>query len=687
MKSFILLFMTLSFLGCESNPYPEIGQNGQGGQVESRPREPNNPPQVPIGIIIENQYKFVEGINKKIEIPATVPYPGKPILKLVDMPAGATFDKETSIFSWTPTFFQGNDAKDPTIKTRDYTVGIYVRSTLADVKAEYYEMLLTVEDSPQTFDINGRSADHAYEGEELRYRFTIDNYDYPQGPFSVTAQNLPTGAKVLQVNDTTYEIVYRPDYDHVNLSEPDDCNSWRINCKRYNTKIFAYNPANHLSEKEVTLEIRDTRLDSKLVIPPTIEQGLDSSFQVSSYDLNGDVAPKMYISPNQMDYGKFSYTVDRDDETKSSVINVKWTDIPPTYNGQTVKFRIESCVYDANRKYNNCERDDLKLKIVVKNRKAPVINRSSWPIGQIQYLNHDEVKTFSVSAKDGDNSALNIKKVKILPKEMQEYVSWSRGKLSVQFDKPGIHQFSVVATSEYNLTSAESFVVEVFRQDRSKTLYFTDSTRGDEVEFYREVIQDVTLMNPVLQSLNERNLSGRDTLILGTDILKDPTLKTELGRAMEKIPNVIVASSLVRNMPDKFINQLQQYHNVAIQGRYQELGFPEKIKDLHFVVRDDFDQGVDKIRLRGVSTSESDNPLIFSVGVDRVDCEDILDLTDKKEDRRLKIGIICDRSDRRGRYAILGTEFSDFKTSEDDKDIGKKWLRKMLSTDLDGRGR
>lgn len=678
--------MILFFFSCESNPYPEIGEGGSGGQIESRPRRLTTPPPKPIGIIIDNHYKLTEGINKKIEIPATVPSPGRPILKLVNLPAGASFDEDKKVFSWTPGYFDGNDPEDPTIRTRDYTVGIHVRSTDLEIEAEYYEMLLTVEDSPQKFSIKAQSYENVYEGETLSYFFEVESLDYPHGPFSVTAKNLPAGSKIKQVNETRFEINYSPDYHHVKLSESDECRSYRVNCKKYPVTISVYNPANHRTQKEVEFEVRDVRLEPKLVIPQTIEQGLDSSFQVSSYDLNGDIAPRMEITPRQMDYGEFSYEVLRNDSTKSSVINVKWTDIPPSYNGKTVEFDIESCVMNSRRSYGNCQTRAIKIKIVVKDRKPPVIERLSWPVGHIEYLNHNEVKTFNFNIKDGDNLAL-IKNVKIVPEEMNQYITWGHGQLRVKLNKSGLHQFSLIATSEYNLSSAESFVLEVFRADRSRTLYFTDSTRSDEVNFFKDVLKDVTLMNPVLQSLNQRNLAGRDTLILGTDILKDPNLKSDLALAIKKIPNIVVASPLIRNMPNKFIDELQQYHNVALLGRYKDLGFSEKVEDLHFIARDDFGTSKKEVKLRGESTSESDNPLIFSVGVDRIDCEDVLDLTNKKQDKRLKIGIICDRRYQKGRYAVLGTEFSDLKLSSADKDVGKQWLRKMLNTDLDGRKR
>lgn len=678
MKFLLSSILIFSFFSCKDNPYPN------NGEIEQTPRREQRDIPPAIGLIMENQYKLFEGREKVIQLKATVPEPGLPRIEVKNLPAGASFNEETFELTWTPGFFDGNDIEDPSIKTRDYTVGIYLRSSIGDIKAEYYEMLLTVVDTPQNFAAIGRDKVSVIEGDKLSYNLRVENFDYPNGPFKVTAENLPAGAKIEKVDEINYRIVFKPDFQHVILGQRNDCQSaYRNKCINYKAKIFVHNPANHITTKDVEIEVKDKRLSPQLVIPPTVTQGLDSSFQVSSYDMNADVAPEMSISPSNMDYGDFKTELIRDEKTKSSVLNVSWRDIPPSYNGETVSFDVKSCVYNNSLSFRNCVSDKVKLKIVLKDRKAPIIDRSLWPIGKTIYLKYNERRSFTVKAFDGDNTRLNIKKREVFPVEMREHVSWQGNRLIVSFDTPGRHQFSLKATSEYNMSSAESFVVEVFEKDRSKTLYFTDSTRGDEVAFFKTVIKDVRIMNPALQALDERILSGRDNLIIGTDILIDKSMRSPILSAMNKIDNVIVATSLIENMPQPFIDELQLHHNISLLGKFNDLNLSQKLTDMHFIARRDFEQGDTKVYLKGNSTIFSSNPLIFSVGVDRNDCEDILDLTDKKEEQRLKIGVICDRK-KGGRYAILGTEFSDIKPSSQDKGIVKKWLDRMISTSLDG---
>jgi hypothetical protein len=674
MKILSLILLGLISIGCESDPYPA-------GDTRVTPRAAQKDPADALSMVVQGKYEFQEGSTKGFKIKVAVPTPWAADMKVDNLPAGAVFDKDKFTISWRPGFFDGNQAGDPTIKTRVYPITIWLRSTDPNSEVRTKEVNLIVYDVPQNMTIHGRTSDSVSEGDELEYEFSISNKDYPNGPFSVNTIDMPANTRIEQVSDNEYKLILKPDHHHVKINEQDDCSSYRESCLKYIGKIIAYNPANHKSETSVEIKVKDTRLGTKIVPPNDMKQGLDITFQVSAYDLNGEVAPKIRLKSDAPDYGLFITNIVEDEETNSSVLNVTWKDIPPSYNGRDFTFRFEACSLATNGSYSNCISDSNKVSIVVKDRKSPTIDRAEWAAGEIKYLDFNSTERFTIDVTDGDNSRLDIENVVVMPKEMRKYVKWYNGNLKVNFKKPGIHQFSLVAKSEYNMTSAESFVAEVFEKNRSRTLYFTDSTRDSEVKFYRDTMGKVQLMNPVLQALNERNLSGRDTLILGTGILQDASLKEQIGRAMGKIENVVVASPLIENMPTSFIDELQKDFHISILGRYNELPNTSKLSQMHFIQREDFESTKAKVKLKETSTIESSNPLIFSVGVDRVKCEDVLDLTDKAEEARLKVGIICDRKTG-GRYAILGTEFSDLLVGQADKSIPAMWLRRMLTTDL-----
>lgn len=678
MKLLLFLLSVISFLSCESNPYP---QSIEEGKVERKPRRETMPPPVPIGMIVDGKYNYIEGVRREFQIKASVPPPGVPEITIEGLPAGASFDAENFIVSWQPGHFDGNDPKDPTIKSRDYSIDVYLRSSEDNIKAMYQKIFLTVMDAPQKFNIESENMAQFIEGKNGKFYIDIINDDYPKGPFVVNLDGWPSVKEIKKITENRFEISYAPNHDTVLLNKRNDCqNDYpRGACLKLNGKIIVYNPANHKTEKEVLIKIIDDRLNPNLVTPTIEEQGLDSSFQISSYDLNNEMAPIISLTSAAPEFGNFRTDLIKNDKNYSSVLNIVWNDIPPTLNGTKVKFTVNTCVLNQRGFYNNCMGQTIYRKIVITDRKSPIIDRSKWPIGKIEYLNFGQRKEVFMKVVDGDHNQITIQDVNIFPIEMRQFVYWKNGKLSLQFTKPGIHSFSVIAKSEYNISSAQSFMVDVFEKDRNRILYFTDSTRDEEVKFYKNIVKNIDLMNPVLQTLNDRNLSGRDTLILGTGILQDESLKEEIVKALKLIPNILIASPLIKNMPDMFLDELTENHHIAILGRYQDLGLSHELTELHFISRYDFEQGRDYVSLRGASTTQSYNPLIFSVGVDRIGCVDVLDLSDKKDDLRLKIGVICDRK-HGGRFSLLGTEFSDIFTEKNDLDIPTKWLKRMLTS-------
>lgn len=678
MKFLLLVSLLFSISACEKDPYPEAGNQ----RVVPRDQRSEVPPALSSSIPPVMNLK--EGKFFKHSFKVSVPVPGIPVMSVDQLPAGAKFDEKTLTLTWTPSYFDGNDLKDPTIKNRQYEIIVWLRSSVLDPSEMIKStVVIDVQDVPQAFTVDASTYENVDEGSTLNYEFSIENPDYPTGPFNVFSSGLPANTRIEKITENRYKLVFSPDYQHVKINNnPNPCARWSSkDCLKYVGSVTITNPAGHKTVKQMEVRVDDVRQDVDLATPDNMEQGLDISFSVSSVDPNGEVAPLIRMRSGQSPTaGDFNTSLKKDEENNFSVLQVSWKDIPPTYNGKSHTFYFESCVLDSSGNIRNCDQNNFKVDIVVKERKAPVFSRSSWEVGEIKYFKHNESDSFYVSADDGDTGN-TIEKLEIKPEKMKEFVSYRNGRIFTNFDKTGIHQFSLVATSEYNVSSAESFIAEVFRPDRSKTLYFTDSTRDNEVKFYRDIMKNVQLMNPVLQALNDRNIAGRDTLIIGTGILQDTQMKANIEMAMDKIENVVIASPLIQNMPDNFLEELQTDFRVSITGRYSGIKDAPALKDMYFVARGDLERSKNPMSLKLDSTVESHDPLVFAVGVDRKNCQDVLDFTNKKKDKLYKIGVICDRSTG-GRYAILGTEFSDLKAMTGDEEIPAKWLRSMLSIEL-----
>lgn len=676
MKKALSLIGLLAFMGCENNPYPNADLQKDPTQREAKPRPG-------ISLNINDSYDFFEGTRTDIEIDARVES-GRPDVVVMDLPTGAEFDEDTYTISWKPSYFAGNDPKDPTKKVQVYNFKVSLGTTDPEETRRIERTIsMVVYDVPRNLDINGNSSTEITENQTLRYQFNIENPDYVDGPFKVVGDKLPSNSKIKPTSDPKRFILeFEPDYYHVKAT--DSCSGWNnYGCKEYKSKLIVTNPAGHQSEKEITIKVRDERLETKLVAPDFITQGLDLSLQVSAYDLNKEMAPEIKILDKPR-FGDFNTNITRNPENYSSVLDISWNDIPPAYNGQVITLKYEACVKDSNNRTNNCERGQTDIRINVKERKAPIIGRSSWPAGKVQFLGFNESKTFNISVRDGEDSRLDPA-VTIEPAEMQKYVTYnqSRGRLTVKFSESGIYQFNIRAKSDYNVESAESFIVEIFSKNRSNVLYFTDSTKNEEVKFYKSIYPDLDIMNPNFQDLNIRNLSGRRTLLLGTSILKDNDIQDMILRAMDEIGDIVIASPLIDQMPEKFRVKLEDTYKVSINGRLSELPNAPALDKMEFVWRDDFTRPSGKIQLKGTATGESVDPVLFVAGVERQNCQDVLDLADERREKRYKIGVICDRvNGQYGRLAILGTEWADLKVGDSDKNIPARWFNQMLNNRL-----
>jgi hypothetical protein len=225
-------------------------------------------------------------------------------------------------------------------------------------------------------------------------------------------------------------------------------------------------------------------------------------------------------------------------------------------------------------------------------------------------------------------------------------------------------------------------VVEVFPETRGTVLLLSDSSRDKEVQFYRKHFKSVEVVNPFLQELGTRLLSGRDTLVVGTSVLVDTESRAAVQLAANSIRNIVIASPLIKNLPTGLYKQITDDFKVTVVARYLDIPGAPNLKDMSFVTRVDFDVPKAAIYLGQNASTESASPMIFSTGVDTNNCDDVLEVADALKLNRYKIGIICDRPGS-GRLALLGTEWADLKaTDADDANMPTEWLKTMLKAGL-----
>ncbi len=661
------------FVSCDENPYP-----AEGGVIVRTPTLEEEPlPE--LSLAVDDVIEFREGRRGSYLIRGAVAEPGEPIISVEGLPAGAEYDEETNVITWIPDHFAGNDPNDPGIKSQLYPITVEIRSSEDEFRAYRKQVNLLVHDVAQLIKINTARDGSVNEGNKFSTTFTIENADYPLGPYKVLLKDMPANIELIADEDdpTKFTMEFTPDFFHVN--QQTDGRS-----VRYNGTIFVSNPANHIEEKQFVITVNDVRLDSKLVAPKQLTQGLDVSIQVAAYDLNKEVVPKITLeggAANRPQFGDFSFEVVNNPDNFSSVLNVTWSDIPPVHNGETHTLNFKACVLSFSGSYNNCSYTSSKVKIVVRDRKAPKIDRRSWPVDDLVYLGYDKPISRTIRITDMEDSSLTPK-VEIFPEEMRQYVNWSNGQLTARFDQAGVYQFNVKATSDYNMSSTESFILEVFPENRKKILIFADSTRDPEVVFYKQRFTDMEMMNPAIQAINTRNISDRTTLVITSSTLMDKSVQDKVQRAIDEIDNIVVASPLIESLPPKFLNTLESKYDMSPIGRLSKIPNAPKIADAKFHYTKHFDVPTNDIGLKGSASSESFDPIIFNGGLydTEKNCKGVLGVSETDINPFI-IGLSCTRTERRGggRISILGTEWADFKTSTDDEGIPAKWFDTLLN--------
>lgn len=668
MKYFLFLIVLLSSVanyGCKQNPYPTDGE------IRSTQRQEQKPVEPPLSMSVEDVIEYKEGRYREYKIRVSVKDGGIPTVSVENLPKGMEFDDKEFLLKWRPDYFDGNDPADPTIKSRIYPISIWLRDQNDPVRALKKVVNLVVYDVPQIIEVKPSSVTSVDEGKLFSNTFTIANVDFPKGPFKVITSDMPANTQIVKVNDTTYKVEFTPDYYHVNR---------RVDggSKTYKGKIIVTNPANHTVSQDLNITVNDKRLEAKIVTPDSLVQGLDVSFQVVGYDLNKEMPPVMTMLSGRPNFGKFTFSEVKNEESSSTVLNVFWTDIPPAYNGQEFTLGFRSCVQSNSTSISNCKDGNTKVKILIKDRKAPTIARSEWPAGEIIYLNYADPTSKKIIIRDGEDPNLKPK-IEIFPEEMRKYVSLNGDNLRMNFDVPGIFQFNIKATSDYNVSSAESFLVEVFPKDRNKTLFLADSTRDPEAIFYKSSFRNVDIMNPLIQDINTRNIAGRDTVVIGTSILIDKEANGAILKAIDKIKNVVIATPLIDNLPEKFLYKLKDDYGLIPIGRYSQLPNLPDLNQMMFAKTKQFRNSNSPVYVKQMASAESKDPMFFNGGLYEPDkiCKGVLGLSVNGNNPYV-IGVVCNRENG-GRITLLGTEWADLKVGAGDETIPFDWFNTMIN--------
>ncbi len=669
----VLKFLPLLFIlgACESDPYPQSGGEIVNGRA---PQQRQTAPAFSIDVV--STLRFREGIQGAYPIKFHVPK-GQPEYSFTGLPDGMSFDEEKQKLVYKPGFDAANDPDDPFVKVKRVPVTIWLREKGNTTVAIKKDVVVEVNDTPRGFSVTGSVSNvNIDEGESLDRSFEFINEDFPSGPFTVKTSNLPKEFEVT-VDGNQVSMKMSPDYYFVTVDNT--CNYW--NCYREwdEGKIEIIAPDGRRIVQNIEVKVNDERRTPKFVIPDEIEQGLEVNFVVSAMDQNAEVEPVITLKNQPRDGSiTFEKLILAKNDLKQTHMKLTWKDIPEDRRGTSSDFRFEACVYNKSKQVNNCVTETVTVKISEQTHSAPVITRDSWPLGHIEYIGHMKSAGFTLQVVDGDDDSRSMGSIKVYPENMRDMVKYRNGRLEVTAKEPGIHQFKVVARSKFGIESTESFAFEGLPKDWSSNLYLVDSLRSKEVIINKTLFDSVDVANPDFQALDRRLLSNRETLILGTEILKNPAQIENIEGLRTKFKNIVLMSPALQLLQGELDAEIKKL-GITYRGRFSDVLTGQKLEDYYFLIGKDVDLRYPKrrVKLFGLLTDESANPLLLNKRIDST-CTSALSLGDDVTQLDHLVSVKCQRESGGGYIMINGYEFGDMKVSADDNEIPKSWLNKLM---------
>lgn len=680
----ILLTLVVAIsTGCRQNPYPD----GPGRfQVE----EPKAPREVlpPFGISVPGVLDFLEGEERKFKIEARVPT-GTPVITILNLPVGATFNGDTNEVVWTPTFLDANDENDPTVKMRTYPVTVELRSSEDPITSVTKDVILVVTDSPREFKFDSSNSQfNLREGFSFQQKVKIKSEDFPNGPFTLEVQNIPPGAtvEVDPTDSTLFLVSYVPTHHDTKLrlnGKPNATNcsaSTSSFCSVRKMNLVAYDPSGNKTVQAITWETLDSRQKPMIIAPKTVKQGLNVEFSLSAVDLNGeDVSDVEVVAPG---FGDPVEVTDVSSQLPSGVLNptkllnVKWLNIPASKSGSTYDLKINACVWSTPNVKKLCSSHTVTVDFSKDEHLAPLVDRTEWNLSTVKYVREGESFQINLPVSDAEGNSVEPT-VEIQPASMQSQVKWNNGVLTVSPSASGLQQFSVVAQSSFGVKTNESFIVDALPSTWSETLVLAVSTNNAETSKSTKLFSGANVVNPELQALDEKTLALRTSVVVTSSVLASPAAVAVLEKAVGQIDNLYLMSPLLENLTGDLKTELNTL-KVRTKGRFASLS-TAALSDFKF----EFNSALGltapskDVQLAGALTSESASPLALELSSVVSECKAAMSITNAAATEEYLMAVQCDRANG-GKLIIAGFEWGDLKLDPSEATLSETWLKELV---------
>lgn len=712
----ILLALTV---GCNDNPYPNAGSDVS----TEKPKEKRTVRNAISVDFSERVFSFSEGTEDFYRLNAKVPS-GTPLIRVKGLPKGAVYetrkvlvdehpsDPTKNVYEtrtglwWQPDTKVVNTETSPDIRERIFEADVFVSSSKTPSVKSSFKIFLKVSNTRQQTKLDmGNSWDNldVSEGGKDDLELTIDSKDFPTGDFDLSIAPRIEGLRYEPVlnQPTKYKVVFEPKFDAIHVK---DCGGSSFCKKTFDVSFRVTEPDNHTTNIVKKVSYSDKRQNVAVSLDEKIEIGLNGTFQFLSSDPNNEVEPRVELSGPEPEFGKFKIETSSFTATnKSTLTKIQWTDIPKSMVGESEFLSFRVCNYDYDDYNSNsdsfsepskCQTRSIEVSIVQNERPAPELARDSWLNNERKYLlvgeKLSETITFKVPA-DEDSPQIDLVRPKaagdgagsdpVQDNNIRIMQIGDEIRIDVEAVKPGPAQFSIRLTSAYGVQHTEGFFFEVLPADWSSILVLGESKRSQEQKNLESHIDNYDFINPFNTALKFPQTLKRDTIVIGTDILKDMPEDAFFDNIFENFENIIIASPLINELPESV---LRRFKDAKVEPKNDRLKAQDPNVDftkLELIANSDVISTNSKLaNLKGDSSTESGNPSTLFVKRNSP-CKITFFISDDAAQKEYPLAAVCNRAGA-GKMVLMGTEWGEFKMEASEKELPKKWFEEHMKLEI-----
>lgn len=548
----------LALTGCKANPFPEDGRQ----KLETPPIVPQEVPS--FTIVDPPLIETVEGDRTNVPISVRSTLPGTLSLQLLNattLPSWISFNPATSQLSLNPDYEAATDPREIRRTSRTYELKFKVRSSESELIGSERTVRLEVKDTPRSFVLTPSIANPAVaEGNLVSLQLTVQDQDFPRGPFQLLIEGLPVSATFAPGTvPGVYTVQYTPPFNTVLRTDP------TFPSKQTNMRILVVNPRGRELAQSLTLTVNDVRKAVVFSGPTDLRGNTSVGTQIRVDDPNGEGAPELAVlqSPN---FGVFAplRLEQTNDGTNGlpafSVYSVSWLDIPPNRLGSVANFEVRGCNFsNATAARNNCLSRTYTVRLEGTPAQTPGITRVSWPIGETRYVKVGQTVATPIRIVDRDATPRALTATATaLRGGITAALGLDNAELRITGTTVGPALAQVSATSSMGMTSTEVFFVEVLPANWANHVIVASGFGDSETAHYANLIASSAVVSNTTETrFLEYLMALKRGAAVGTSGISNASAMAIFMAARQQFTSWFLASPIVGNIPASLKTELE----------------------------------------------------------------------------------------------------------------------------------